>query len=114
MCSLHRECPKQLKTACALKLAGPQLNYTQSNSLDQALPRRRLVRRRLVSGDGAHISATFSRPEWGRTEKSLTGSQHPSPNVKNFPRFEPQIWPDIITTLDAESTCLKAQGRHVM
>ena len=38
----------------------------------QALPRRRLVRRRLVSGDGAHVSATFSRPERGRTAKSLT------------------------------------------
>ena len=38
----------------------------------QALPRRRLVRRRLVSGDGVHVSATFSRPERGRTAKSLT------------------------------------------
>ena len=38
----------------------------------QALPRRRLVRRRLVSGDGAHVSATFSRPERGRSAKSLT------------------------------------------
>ena len=43
----------------------------------QALPRRRLVRsrlvrRRLVSGDGAHVSAAFSRPERGRTVKSLT------------------------------------------
>ena len=38
----------------------------------QALPRRRLVRRMLVSGDGAHVSAIFSRPERGRTEKSLT------------------------------------------
>ena len=36
------------------------------------MPRRRLVRRRLVSGDGAHVSATFSRPERGRTAKSLT------------------------------------------
>ena len=35
------------------------------------------------------------------------GSQHPSPNVKNFPRFEPQIWPEIITSRDAESTCFK-------
>ena len=31
-----------------------------------------LVKRRLVSGDGAHISATFSRPERGRTAKSPT------------------------------------------
>ena len=38
----------------------------------QALPRRRLVRRRLVSGDGAHVSATFSRPQRGRTAKSQT------------------------------------------
>ena len=39
---------------------------------NQALPRRRLARRRLVSGDGAHASATFSRPQRGRTAKSLT------------------------------------------
>ena len=38
----------------------------------QALPRRRLVRRRLLSGDGVHVSAIFSRPERGRTAKSLT------------------------------------------
>ena len=36
----------------------------------QAFPRRRLVRRRLVSGDGVHISAMFSLPEWaGRALK---------------------------------------------
>ena len=37
------------------------------------------------------------------------GSQHPSDshNVKNFPRFEPQIWPEIITSRDAESTCFE-------
>ena len=39
--------------------------------LFQALPRRRLVRRRLVSGDGVQVSATFSRPERGRTAVSL-------------------------------------------
>ena len=39
---------------------------------DQALLRRRLVRCRLVSGDGVRVSATFSRPERGRTAKSLT------------------------------------------
>ena len=39
---------------------------------DQALPRCRLVRSRLVSGDGAQVSATFSRPERGHIEKSLT------------------------------------------
>ena len=35
------------------------------------------------------------------------GSQHPSPNVKNFPGFQPQVWPEIITSRDAESTCFK-------
>ena len=35
------------------------------------------------------------------------GSQHPSPNVKTFCNFEPQIWPEIITSRDAESTCFK-------
>ena len=35
------------------------------------------------------------------------GSQLLSLNVKNFPRFELQIWPEIITSRDAESTCFK-------
>ena len=56
----------------------PQLTFPKlrSNLLRfdkcQALPRRRLVRRRLVSGDGVHVSATFSRPARGRSAKSLT------------------------------------------
>ena len=33
------------------------------------------------------------------------GSQHPSPNVKTLCNFEPQIWPEMITSRDAESTC---------
>ena len=37
----------------------------------RGFPKRRLVKRRLVSGDGVHISATFSGPERGRTAKSL-------------------------------------------
>ena len=37
----------------------------------------------------------------------LLGSQHLSPNVKTFCNFEPQIWPEIITSRDAESTCFK-------
>ena len=36
------------------------------------------------------------------------GSQHPSPNVKTFYQFEPQIWLEIITSLDAKSACFKA------
>ena len=35
------------------------------------------------------------------------GSQQQSPNVKTFCTFEPQIWPEIITSRDAESTCFK-------
>ena len=38
----------------------------------QAFQRRRLVRPRLASGNGVHVSATFSRPERGRTQESLT------------------------------------------
>ena len=33
------------------------------------------------------------------------GSQHPLPDVKTLCNFEPQIWPEIITSRDAESTC---------
>ena len=35
------------------------------------------------------------------------GSQHPSPNVKTLCNFEPQIWPEIITSRDAKSACFK-------
>ena len=39
--------------------------------------------------------------------KHLVGSQHPSPNVKTFCKFEPQIWLEIITSRDAKSACFK-------
>ena len=35
------------------------------------------------------------------------GSQHPSPNVKTFCKFEPLIWLEIITSRDAKSACFK-------
>ena len=35
------------------------------------------------------------------------GSQYPSPNVKTLCNFEPNFWPEIITSRDAESTCFK-------
>ena len=35
------------------------------------------------------------------------GSQHPSPNVKTFCKFEPQIWLKIITSRDAKSASFK-------
>ena len=35
------------------------------------------------------------------------GSQHPSPNVKTFCDFEPQIWLEIIISRDARSACFK-------
>ena len=35
------------------------------------------------------------------------GSQHPSPNVKTFCKFEPQIWLEIITSRIAKSACFK-------
>ena len=35
------------------------------------------------------------------------GSQHPSPNVKTLSNFEPQIWPGIIISRDAQSVCFK-------
>ena len=36
--------------------------------------------------------------------ENLMGSQHPSPNVKTLCNFEPDFWPEIITSRDAEST----------
>ena len=48
---------------------------------------------------------------WMRTLRRKTcarlGSQHPSPNVKSFCNFKPHIWPEVITSHDAESTCFK-------
>ena len=35
------------------------------------------------------------------------GSLHPSPNVKTLCNFEPQIWPEIITSRDAKNACFK-------
>ena len=45
----------------------------------------------------------------GQMVKQLNnmGSQHPSPNVKLFCKFEPQIWLEIITSRDAKSACFK-------
>ena len=41
-------------------------------------------------------------------------SQHPSPNVKTFYKFEPQIWLEIITSRDMPKVLvLKVRGRHV-
>ena len=45
---------------------------------------------------------------------SVLGSQHPSPNVKTLCKFEPQIWPEIITThVMPKVLVLKVRGRHV-
>ena len=38
-------------------------------------------------------------------EYTKMGSQHPSPDVKTFCKFEPQIWLEIITSRDAKSAC---------
>ena len=46
---------------------------------------------------------------------SNMGSQHPSPTLKALWNFELQVfWPEMITSHDAGSTCLKGQGRHMM
>ena len=43
----------------------------------------------------------------GRSPGPKMGSQHPSPNMKKLCNFEPQIWPEIITSRDAHSLCFK-------
>ena len=45
---------------------------------------------------------------------TFLGSQHPSPNVKSLRNFEPQIWPEIIASRDAESTCFNLRLKDVM
>ena len=42
------------------------------------------------------------------------GSQQPSPNVKTFCKFEPQIWLEIITSRDAKSACFKGSCREII
>ena len=49
---------------------------------------------------GIPLESTAGNPEF-------LGSQHPSPNVKTFCKFEPQIWLEIITSRDAKSACFK-------
>ena len=49
-----------------------------------------------------NIGALF----WGHFYCKIV-SQHPSPNVKTLCNFEPRIWPEIITSREAESTCFK-------
>ena len=64
--------------------------------------------RREATNFGLFPLCRFDLLKWGRANLGgVLGSQHPSPNVKNFPRFEPQIWPEIITSRDAESTCFE-------
>ena len=54
----------------------------------------------------AAFMRTFS--ESSRERLPSLGSQHPSPNVKTFCKFEPQIWLEIITSRDAKSACFKS------
>ena len=56
-----------------------------------------------------------------RYRVSLMRSRHPSPNVKTLWNFEPKFWPEMITSRDAESACLKGsrtlgrkRSHHVM
>ena len=53
----------------------------------------------------AHFRLWFNLA-WKFQSPSM-GSQHPSPNVKTLCNFEPQIWPEMITSCDAGSTCFK-------
>ena len=48
-----------------------------------------------------------SKASIGKVLVTGMGSQHPSPNVKTFCKFEPQIWPETITSRDAKSACFK-------
>ena len=41
------------------------------------------------------------------------GSQHPSPNVKTFCKFEPQIWLELSHHVMPKVLVLKVRGRHV-
>ena len=59
------------------------------------------------TGRGAIIFPTFRNFRPGGSRYPVLGSQHPSPNVKTFCKFEPQIWLEIITSRDAKSACFK-------
>ena len=65
-----------------------------------------------VSGSGGAASTfqgLLAARRWGgeHIDGIKMGSEHPSPNVKTLCNVEPQLWPEIITTRDAESTCFK-------
>ena len=53
------------------------------------------------------IFTTSTGKTFGESSGIFMGSQHPSPNVKTFCNFEPQIWLEIITSRDAKSACFK-------
>ena len=54
----------------------------------------------------ASISCALS--VWiGQRHSGFMVGQHPSPNVKTICNFEPQIWPEPITSCNAEGTCFK-------
>ena len=109
-------------------MAGTPKPYNQSisrilspSALDasffrEVVPKRGLSK--LVTEFPAVMSAFLTlghtqRGSYSAKGRVSVGSQHPSPNVKTFCNFEPQIWLEIITSLDAKSACLKVRGRHV-
>ena len=69
-----------------------------------------------VEGSTGTSLTNFVQQGWWRCDLNTAfsfstttslGSQHPSPNVKTFCKFEPQIWLEIITSRDAKSACFK-------
>ena len=72
---------------------------------EMGMARATLETKLLRLASGYHVF--FCRAEWALFQQYLIGSQHPSPNVKNLCTFEPQIWLEIITSRDAQSTCFK-------
>ena len=59
----------------------------------------------LTDSQSTHLqSASLEASE---AAHSRLGSQHPSPNVKTFCKFEPQLWLEIITSRDAKSACFE-------
>ena len=89
---------------------GPKKPYKtrekrQSCQIDPCLPpppqqfTYGVLRKGVIAESFLQISAKFPQ--------AFLGSQHPSPNVKTFCKFEPQIWLEFITSRDAKSACFK-------
>ena len=80
-----------------------------SPHIDFSPPPLVLAEWRFEERDWQAVDRQWMNKHWQAAIGDLAhmGSKHPSPNVKTFCNFEPQIWLEIITSRDAKSACFQ-------